>query len=170
MRRLELDFGARRSAAPWAGRVLLALAAAFALDVGISYHAATRSLQAHEAAVSAAARPRSAPPRKVGAEEIALVRDTVQRLGTPWEKLFAALEAAADDKVALLGIEPDPRTGTVLISADGRDYLAALSYVLNLGRAEALRDVHLVRHEAKANDPNGAVSFAVSAAWAEARR
>ena len=170
MRRIELDFGARRAAAPWAGRVLLAAAAAFALDVGISYHSARHALESHEASLAAAAQRRSVPQRKVSAEEMALARDTVRRLGMPWEKLFSALESAADDKVALLGIEPDPKSGTVLISGDSRDYLAALTYVLNLSRSEALRDVHLVRHEAKANDPNGAVNFTVSAAWTEARQ
>lgn len=170
MRRLELDFSGRRSAAPWAGRVLLALALAFALDVGMSYNSAKRSLETRQASIAAAAHPRGTPQRKASAEEIALVRDTVRRLGTPWERLFTALEAAANDQVALLGIEPDPKSGTVLISGDSRDYLAVLTYVLNLSQAEALRNVHLVRHEAKPNDPNGAVNFTVSAAWSEQRR
>lgn len=169
VRRLDIEFGNRRAAASWAARVLLALAVAFALDVALSYNELRRSLEERQAS-SAPARPRSAPQRKVSAEEVALVRDTVQRLGMPWEKLFGALEAAASGEVALLGIEPDPKSGTVLISGESRDYLAALTYVLNLGRAEALTQVRLVRHEARANDPNGAVSFTVSAAWSEARR
>ena len=168
MRRLEVDFSRRRSAAPWAGRVLLALAVAFALDVAVSYNGARRSLDSHAASI-AAARPRSAAQRNVSTEEVALARDTVQRIGMPWDELFGALESAANDQVALLGIEPDPKSGTVLISGDSRDYLAALSYVLNLSQADALRNVQLVRHEARANDPNGAVSFTVSAAWSEAR-
>jgi biopolymer transport protein ExbD len=76
-----------------------------------------------------------------------------------------ALESAASDKVALAAIEPDPKAGTVTISGDGKDYLAALSYVLNLSRTEGLERVQLVRHEQK-NEGNGAVSFAVSAGWA----
>jgi hypothetical protein len=97
------------------------------------------------------------------------VRETVDRLGMPWDRLFAALESAASDQVALLGIEPDPKAGTVVISGDSKDYLAALGYVLNLSRAEALNRVQLVRHEVKANDPQAPVSFAVSAGWNEAR-
>lgn len=169
MRRLELDFGARRSSAPWAGRVLLALAAAFALDVAISYRDARAALELQQAKI-AALQPRAAPQRQVSAEELALVRETVQRIGMPWDRLFGALESAASEQVALLGIEPDPKTGTVVISGDSKDYLATLTYVLNLSRAEALTRVQLVRHEAKASDPNGPVSFAVSAAWAEARK
>ena len=64
------------------------------------------------------------------------MRETVQRLSLPWDQLFSALESAASDKVALAAIEPDPRAGTVTISGDGKDYLAALSYVLNLSRTE----------------------------------
>jgi hypothetical protein len=41
--------------------------------------------------------------------------------------------------------------------------------VLNLARDEALSGAQLVRHEAKAADPQGPVSFAVSAGWSEAR-
>ena len=92
------------------------------------------------------------------------MRETVERIGLPWNELFVALESAANDQVALTVIEPDAAKGTVTISADGKDYLAALSYVSNLGRVEGLGRVQLVRHEAKAGD-NGPVSFAVSAAW-----
>jgi hypothetical protein len=53
----------------------------------------------------------------------------------------------------------------VVISGDSKDYLAALSYVLSLSRAEALDRVQLVRHEVKANDPQSPVAFAVSAGW-----
>jgi hypothetical protein len=52
----------------------------------------------------------------------------------------------------------------VTIAADGKDYLAALSYVSNLGRAESLSGVQLVRHEHKA-DAKGLVTFSVSAGW-----
>lgn len=164
MKRLELDFAARRAASPWVGRVLLAAAIAFAVDVGLAYRGARDALAASKATL-AKAQPRAAS-RKVSAEEIALARDTVARLSTPWERLFGALESAAGEQVALLAIEPDPQAGTVTILGDSKDYLAALTYVLNLSRAESLSRVQLLRHERKAN----AVAFAVSASWSEARR
>jgi HAMP domain-containing protein len=167
MNRLGLDF-VRRARSPWPGRLLLGVALAVSLDVALSYKDLRAGLVLNEARL-AQAQPRGAPARKVSAEEVAAVRETVERLGMPWERLFAALESAASDQVALLGIEPDPKAGTVVISGDSKDYLAALSYVLNLSRAEALNRVQLVRHEVKASDPQAAVSFAVSAAWNEAR-
>ena len=169
MNRLELNFVGRGKASPWPARLLLAAALAFCVDVAMSYHDALASLQANEAKLaSAQARP-SARAKPVSPEEVAAVRETVERLAMPWGTLFGALEAAASDRVALLGIEPDPKAGTVVISGDSKDYLAALTYVLNLSRAEALSRVQLLRHESKSNDPRAPVSFAVSAAWSKPR-
>jgi len=159
---LDLDFIAQRRSA-WAGRLLLAVAVAFAGDVAWTYHQTRIAFDKNKSVLAKADR-RNAQGKtqlKVSAEEVAAARDTVQRLSTPWEGLFTALESAATDQVALLAIEPDPKAGTVLITGDGKDYLSALSYVLNLGQTPALNRVQLVRHDAKAN----AVTFTVSAAW-----
>lgn len=164
MQRLDIDFSALRRSSPWGGRVLLAAAAFIAADVGVSYQSAREALAESQARVAQRGTA-SVPVTQVTTQELAAVRDTVERLALPWNELFTVLEAAASDRVALAGIEPDPKKGTVTISGDGKDYLAALSYVFNLQRAEGLERVQLVRHEQKANDPNGTVSFAVSAAW-----
>lgn len=159
MQQLQIDFSGQRRGSPWLGRVLLALAACVALDAAWSYHAARSTLSENQARL-AKRTPGGAAP-KATPQEVAAVRETVQRLSLPWGELFSALESAASDKVALAGIEPDAKAGTVTITGDGRDYLAALSYVLNLSRTEGLERVQLVRHEQK----NEGVSFAVSAAW-----
>jgi hypothetical protein len=169
MQRLELDFRRSRAPAPWLGRVLFAVAVAFAADVGFSYYEVDRAVHANRETL-VRAQPRTAPPPKVSPEEAASVRETVERIGLPWDKLFGALESAASEQIALSGIEPDPKAGTVIISGNGKDYLAALSYVLNLSRQEALSRVQLVRHEATSNDPQGPVAFAISAAWRGAER
>lgn len=159
MDRLQLDFGSANRRSPWLGRVLLAAAACVALDAGLSYHWANKAFTENQARLTKRTPGASAP--KASPQEVAAVRETVQRLSLPWDELFAALESAASDKVALAAIEPDARAGTVTISGDGKDYLAALSYVLNLSRTEGLERVQLVRHEQK----NEGVAFAVSAAW-----
>lgn len=155
--RLELDFVRRRRGSPWAGRLLLAVAVAFSADVGLSY--VKLNGQVLEAQTRLSRNEFQSPG--TSAEDLAAARDTVQRLSTPWASLFGAIESAASDQVALLAIEPDPKAGTVLISGDGKDYLAALTYVLNLSRSEALSGVQLLRHEARPD----AVGFSVSAAW-----
>jgi|SRR4051812_42422338 hypothetical protein len=168
MQRIELDFIRRAPRSRWAGRVLLAVALGIAGDMAFTYTQLETAVKANEAMV-ARAQPRR-PVRSITNEEVAMARDTVDRLGLPWPKLFAALESAADDRVALLAIEPDTKTGTVKISGDSKDYLAALTYVLNLSQADALSNVQLVRHEVKQNDPQHPVAFSISAAWNEVKR
>lgn len=168
MQRIELDFIRRRPASRWAGRVLLAVALGMAGDLALTYVQLERSVKSN-AAIAARAQPQKAG-RTVSKEEVALAKDTVERLALPWSRLFAALESAANDQVALLAIEPDTKSGTVIISGDSKDYLAALTYVLNLSRADALSHVQLVRHEVKKNDPQRPVAFSIQAAWKDARR
>lgn len=163
VQKLALDFCRTRPGSPWLGRLLLAVAALVMLDAGLSYQTAKKALRENEARLAKRAPAGRAP--KASPQEVAAARETVQRLSLPWDELFMALESAASERVALAAIEPDVRSGTVKISGDGKDYLAALSYVANLSRTEGLEGVQLVRHEHKANDPNGPVSFAVSAAW-----
>lgn len=168
MQRIELDFVRRRPASRWAGRVLLAVALGVAGEMAFTFVQLERSVRANEAIV-ARTQPRK-PVQSVSPEEVAVARETVDRLGLPWSKLFAALEGAASEQVALLAIEPDTKSGTVRISGDSKDYLAALTYVLNLSRNDALSQVQLVRHEVKQNDPQRPVSFSISAAWKELKK
>jgi len=168
MQHIELDFIRRAPRSRWAGRVLLAVALGIAGDMAFTYASLDTAVKANEAIV-ARAHPHK-PVQSASNEDVALARDTVERLGLPWSKLFSALEAAATDRVALLAIEPDTKTGTVKISGDSKDYLAALTYVLNLSQSDALSNVQLVRHEVKQNDPQHPVAFSISAAWNEVKR
>ena len=165
MQPIKIDFCRTRKAPRWIAPVLLLVACGFAGDVGLSFFKERDALLKNERAL-AALDPRSyKPARNATAEEVAAAKDTLQRLSMPWDSLFGALETAANDEVALLSIQPDPKTGSVLISGDSKDYLAALTYVLNLGNTDALEHVHLVRHEMKT--PGKAVGFSVSAQWSE---
>lgn len=166
MQRIELDFVRRRPASRWAGRVLLAVSLGIAGEMAYTFVQLQSAVRANEAAV-ARAQPRKNTLPAAPAEEVAAARETVDRLALPWTRLFAALEGAASDQVALLAIEPDTKSGTVTISGDSKDYLAALTYVLNLSRSDALSKVELVRHEVKQNDPQRPVSFSIQAAWNE---
>lgn len=168
MSALELDF-LRRRRPRWAGFVLLAAAVAFAADVGLTYrqlHADVVRMESRLAIAPAAAP--AASLRAPEAGEIAFARETARQLSIPWERLFAALEAAHSERIVLVSIEPDAQAGTVSVAGEARDYLAALTYVANLGEQQTLRRVHLVRHETMRGGPRG-VAFTVSASWREER-
>ena len=161
---LKLDFRRASGTPRWIAPALLAIALAFAGDVGFSFVKNVRLQKKNEAALAKLDPRIFKSPPSASPEEIAVARDTVARLSLPWDKLFSALEAAASDRVALLSIDPDPKSGTVTISGDSKDYLAALTYVLNLSREDALSGVQLARHEQK-SDPQKTVAFSVLASW-----
>lgn len=166
MQPLDLDHVRTRSRAPWVRYALAAAALGFAADQAAHYRSTAARISFVEARL--AERPRAAATptaRKLSAEELAVARDTVGRLGMPWEVLFRALENAHTDHVTLSSIEPDAQARTVLISGEAKDYLAALSYVAALAEQPALRRVHLARHEVQKNGSARPLAFAVSAAW-----
>ena len=169
MQPLKIDFHRTRRAAPWAGALLATLAAALSLEVAVSYQRAQQATAAAERRLATvgrqAERMRAAAPQSGATrDEVAAAREIHQRLATPWDKLFGALESSANGKIVLVGIEPDPKAGTELISGEGPDYLAALNYVLDLERGGTLLRPHLVRHERR-DEGRGSVAFAVSASW-----
>lgn len=154
---------------------MLAIALAFMADLGVTYFGVRQAISGNETRLAQAGRaperagPAGAASAGVAPEELAVARETLQRLSMPWDNLFGALESAATSQVALLAIDPDPETGTVTISAESRDYDAALNYVLELGRASTLTQVHLVKHELRESGPQRTVAFSVSAAWSRTR-
>jgi len=193
VQRLELDFVRRPPAAPAAGPLLLALAAAFTANLMLNWGETRSAVREKETRIAALTRigmerttgpsaggaaraagarktPAGTPVQPASPEELAAAAETVRRISMSWDGLFAALEAAASDKVALLGVEPDPKTQTVLITGEGKDYAAALAYVVELRRAGALARVHLVHHEQKRDDPLKPVAFSVAASWSDKPR
>ena len=85
----------------------------------------------------------------------------------PWGNLFSALESTPSHGIALLAIEPDAKSGTVVISAEGKDFPAALDYASDLGHAKTLNQVHLIKHEIRQADTERPVTFSIFASWKE---
>lgn len=170
MQKLELDFAAARRGAAWAGRVFALLAIAFAVDVGASYIGHREAVQQIETRLARLPETAaSAPAAPVSPEEWRAARETLDRLSLPWDNLFRALESSASEDIALLAIEPDARSGTALITGESRDYGAALKYVAKLGDAEAVKHVHLLKHELRPETSTRPLMFSVSASWKDPR-
>jgi hypothetical protein len=165
MRKLDLDFLHQRPAAPWAGRVLLVAAAAFALDLGRTAHELQQTIARQEARVARASP--GAPLRAAAPEDLAAARETIRRLAAPWGGLFAALESTPTEGVALLSLAPDPQGASVLITGEAADYGAALRYVAALRRAPPLARAYLLRHESRAGAARYPLAFAIRAPWGQ---
>jgi hypothetical protein len=102
-------------------------------------------------------------------EQIKRANAVLAQMNVPWGELFAAVETAQDDSVGLLGVQPDPNAGQIIISGQARTLPALLSYMERLQQSERLREVVLNSHEVKPNEPGQPVEFVLAARWVEAR-
>jgi hypothetical protein len=169
--RIDLDHLRDPARPGWASWVLLAIALAFAADVGRSYVSARSAVEAAEGrlADSRPALGNTAQPVALSPEEFSAAQETILRLSTPWDNVFRALEGARSDGVSLLSIEPDAGSGTLNITGEARSYPAALTYVAWLSSEKTLKNVRLTRHEFVKSDPRRPVLFSIAAEWKESR-
>jgi len=173
--RLELDHLRKTPRPARVSWLLLAIALAFAADVGSSYVKTRMEIEARTARLArlSSALPArataSTPVGPLSKEEFGAAQDTILRLSMPWDNVFRALEAARSDDVALLSIEPDAGSGSVSITGEARSYPAALTYVAWLSHEKTLKNVRLAKHEINRNEARRPVFFTISADWKEVR-
>jgi hypothetical protein len=170
MRRLDLEFQPRRSG-PLAWSLLVLASAVVAawcccsnageqaeLEASVQPGAATGPPPGHAAAQEQRCQPRAG--RAPGADA-----QCVAATATPWQQLFAMLEAMPQDDVALLGLTPDARKGQVRIAAEARNLEAMLQYHQRLEASDELSDVSLLNHEVLAAQAEHPVRFTLTATW-----
>lgn len=102
-------------------------------------------------------------------DQIKKANAVLQVMNIPWGELFAAIESAEDGTVALLAVQPDPRSRSVLIGGEARSLPAVFAYMGRLEHTNRLRDVVMVNHELKSKEPGQPVAFTLSAGWQEER-
>lgn len=78
----------------------------------------------------------------------------VRQLNTPWAVILDTLEQNAPDNVALVAIEPDPRTATVRLQVEAKTLDSLLHYAGSLKGAGPFREVVLHKHETNDQDAN----------------
>lgn len=100
-------------------------------------------------------------------EQIKKANTVLAQMNVPWGELFEAIESADAGGVALLQVQPDARSRTVLMGGSARDLPAVLAYMTRLERTERLKDVVLMSHEIKLKEPGTPVAFQLLARWVE---
>ncbi|HZP92635.1 MAG TPA: hypothetical protein VFB20_07115 [Burkholderiales bacterium] len=98
-------------------------------------------------------------------QEIHRANEVIDQLALPWERLFHSLEGATTERVALLGIAPDAKSGTVQISAEAVDSEAMFEYVGRLERQRELSQVYLLQHLRDQRAGARPLRFTVIASW-----
>lgn len=170
VRRLDINFAERPPLAAWARWLILAAGAATLAGQAHSYVLTRQRLAEVEARVVRLSLPRgaqavAASDPKTVEEQIAAVERVVTRLTFEWHALFAELERAPTDDVALASVEPAPETRSLSVSGIAKDYPALLTYLSTLRNSKVLNKVFLKRHELARNQPVQGISFTLTASW-----
>ena len=80
-----------------------------------------------------------------------------------WEALFASLEAAGDDSVTLLGLEPGATE--IRITAEAKNLDASLDYLKRLQAATAIANTRLTQSQVVMEHPRRPVRFTLVTEW-----
>lgn len=166
---------ASRKRYPLAGIVILILAFASVVSVGIMYVNVQR-LTSRATAVLAernAERERTNRAKKeptaseveARQRQLNALRAIHSSLTVPWIDLFQEFEADPGPDVSLLGIDPDLQAGTVEVTAEGRDLMAMVRYHEHLSSSAKFEDVFVKQHEVQISDPQKPVRFVISLRW-----
>ena len=172
MRPLDLDFHPRRLSR--LGLACLAAGILAVAAVGADYQDAARQtglwqerLERLRQPPRQRATPRAGDDRDV--QQMTQAAQAVSRdLQRPWADLFAALEKAKSDDVALLSLNPDASRGLVRITGEARQREAVLAFIERLDQDRALGNVMLVEDQIRQEVPERPVRFLISADWAGA--
>lgn len=177
-RRLDMDFAARAVRGRQVGTMLVAIGLALGAVVFERYETVNEEQSRWEARLSDTQRlarralpslaPEEAPSREL-AQELRQANGVLDDLTLDWDGLFADVESAVTGDVALLGMQPSARGGTVLIDGEARDWNAMLTFLARLEATARLSKVHLVSHEVRMTDPQQPVGFKVQATWTSVR-
>jgi Tfp pilus assembly protein PilN len=171
LRAVQLDFLQPGRRASGSGVVLLAAGVVAAFVVLLFHGELLGEAQQLEAQVAKLERrSRGLAPVDVRVEEsvqqeIRRANEVIDQLALPWDRLFRAVESAASDRVALRGIAPDAKAGTVQISAETADPEAMFDYVRKLEQQSGLSQVYLLQHQRERRNTARPIRFLVSASW-----
>jgi len=109
------------------------------------------------------ARPVPRPSRPaMPAETLRQVDAVTARLNVPWSDVLDAIERCTTQKVALLTLEPDARTGSVALTAEARSLDDLLNYAEALGQDAAIAAVRMGQHDLRAQEPGQPVRMTLS--------
>jgi Tfp pilus assembly protein PilN len=171
MIRLDLDFAGSARRGRWLGIGLLLVASVATAKMLHIYSSSTSESNLLEARIAqlerraGGARAERTPVAESTLREIRHANEVIGQIALPWDRLFKAVEAAASNKVGLLGITPDQKGGTVEVSGECADLQTMFDYVKRLDRQASLGRVYLLNHQINAQDPQRPVRFTVTASW-----
>lgn len=170
---LGVDFARRARPVSLPGLALLALGLAVAAVAVTDHLAAREALGAAELQRDSLARRNARPALTARTPEEQAIAARVnksaqrlaQRLSLPWPQLLGAVEAALDERVALLALEPDSQRAQLRLTGEAKSLPDALAFVARLEATGALARAHLAHVEARVSDGAPVLAITVLADW-----
>lgn len=172
MRRIKIDF-VKPARPEWVGGVLFVAAIIISTMLALDYVRVIRALDHTNAAIFKIEK-RNARVSEKGAALIdpetrramlSLAQERIERLNTPWERLFRKIEEMRHDDVALLSIEPDVNSGTIRISAEARDVPAMLAFIGEIRESAVIPDAIVTNHQVLTQVQYRPVRFSFTGQW-----
>jgi Tfp pilus assembly protein PilN len=170
MRKIDLDYCAHESRIGWGLLAIgvLAVGAAAAIYAGL----VDRAEQWEQVAMKAARQSAASVAVRGNAEDrnrlllqVDDANEVIGRLSLPWNELFKGIEDSAIDRVALLGVQPQPQQRLITLNGEAQSYADVLEYMQRLDSSEAFTRTRLLSHKVKREDPRHPVAFAIAANW-----
>jgi Tfp pilus assembly protein PilN len=96
------------------------------------------------------------------AEALRQMDAVTARLNVPWSDVLDAIERSTTQKVALLTLEPDARTGSVSLTTEARSLDDLLNYAEALGQDAAVASVRMGQHDLREQEPGQPVRMTLS--------
>lgn len=115
--------------------------------------------------VSASARQTSTSALAASKEEVRRAAQATDRLNTPWDALFEAVEGAMDGQSVLLGMEPDVERRELRLRIEAKDMEEMLRCLKRIDTAPGLHGAYLEMHQVFLQDPQHPIRFSVLARW-----
>lgn len=176
MRALQIDFGPKQRSRIWYGGCALLVAGMALLGtVGWRYAAYAQMrapLQAeHDRLQHLSNQPMGdvkASVNPLPKERIEQIVQAMGRLNAPWDALLADIESAMDERVALLGLEPDLLRKELRLRGEAKDIDSVLDFMRRIDATAMLDAAHLDQHQLNLQDPQRPVLFVLVARWSVA--
>ena len=109
-----------------------------------------------------------ATPTAISTEKKSQIQTIVTALVMPWNNLLQTIEQADNKDIALLNLTPITKSQQIILSGEGKDLQAVLSYVNQLQAQPMLEKVYLQKHTIDSSNISKPVKFTIFTQWRNA--
>ncbi len=176
MRALQIDFGPRQRSRIWYGGCVLLVAGMALLATTAWRYAAYMQIRTplqaeHDRLQHLLNQPMDdmkAPVNLLPKERTQQIVQAMGRLNAPWDALLTDIESAMDERVVLLGLEPDLMQKALRLRGEAKDIDAVFDFMRRIDATAMLDAAHLDHHQLNRQDPQRPVQFVLVSRWSVA--